>query len=67
MTPANLKDTEWETQSCVFGWSLQGAWGEYKQVDLVQNARAFLRETRSSRVCTDGHCRVLGVSKGQCI
>eukprot|EP00752_Nemacystus_decipiens_P004400 g4020.t2 len=27
MTPANLRDTEWETQSCVFGWPLQGAWG----------------------------------------
>ncbi|CAN0063286.1 unnamed protein product [Pylaiella littoralis] len=27
MSPASLRDTEWETQSCVFGWPLQGAWG----------------------------------------
>lgn len=34
ISPANLRDTEWETQSCVFGWPLQGAWGEQVAVDI---------------------------------
>ena len=28
-TPRNLRDAEWESQTCVFGWSLKGAWGPY--------------------------------------
>ncbi|CAM9222867.1 unnamed protein product [Choristocarpus tenellus] len=27
LAPASMRDTDWETQTCVFGWPLQGAWG----------------------------------------
>ncbi|CAM9100029.1 unnamed protein product [Discosporangium mesarthrocarpum] len=29
MTPATMRDMEWDTQTCVFGWPVQGAWGTF--------------------------------------
>ncbi|CAM9122646.1 unnamed protein product [Ascophyllum nodosum] len=56
MPPTSMKDTQWETQSCVLGWPLQGAWGHL--VDGCMLTAAARANNGEQLALADGFGRV---------
>lgn len=54
--PRAVRDVQWRTQRCPFGWSMQKAWGEYDDGTVVTaSARAHAGEVI---VCADAYRRL---------